>query len=101
MAAVHSNSRRDYHFYVAPAGIDRLFIPSRSLGDDPVFGSMGRAFHLLGNWDVSIVQTVSQSPNTVVVLESALSWAQFCGCDGLAGRLYFHRVFLTLSALLR
>ena len=101
MAAVRSDSRGDYHFYVAPAGVDRFFITSRSLGDDPVFGPMGSAFHLFGDRDFSIVQTISQSPNAVVVAESALPRAVFCGSHGMAGCVYFYCVFLALSALLR
>ena len=100
MAAVQSGSWCDHHFYVAPAGVDRLFITSRSLGDDPVFGSMGSAFHLFGDRDFSIVQTISQSSDAVVVMESTLPRAVFCGGHGMAGRLYFYRIFLTLSPLL-
>ena len=101
MAAVHSNSRCDYHFYVAPAGIDRLFVASRSFGDDPVFGSMGSAFHLSGDRDLSVVQTLSQPSDAVVVEKSALPRSLFCGSDGMAGCVYFYCVFLALSALLR
>ena len=101
MAAVRSDSRCDYCFYVAPAGIDRLFITSRSLGDDPVFCLTGSAFNLFGDRDFSIVQTISQSPNAVVVMESALPRAVFCGGHGMAGRLYFYRIFLAFGPLLR
>ena len=101
MAAVRSDSRCDYHFYVAPAGVDRLFVASRSLGDDPILRSMGSAFHLSGDRDLSVVQTFSQSSDAVVVAESALLRSLFCGSDGMAGCVYFYCVFLALSALLR
>ena len=101
MAAVRSDSRGDHHFYAAPAGVDRLFVASRSFGDDPVLRSMGSAFHLSGDRDLSVVQTLSQSSDAVVVAESALPRSLFCGSDGMAGCVYFYCVFLALSALLR
>ena len=69
MATVRSDSRGDHRFYVAPVGVDRLFVSSRSFGDDPVLRSMGSAFYLFGDRDLSIVQTLSQSPDAVVVSE--------------------------------
>ena len=67
MATVRSDSRGDHRFYVAPVGVDRLFVSSRSFGDDPVLRSMGSAFHLPSDRDLSIVQTISQSADAVVV----------------------------------
>ena len=101
MAAFHSDSGSDHHFDVAPVEVDRLFVASRSLGDDPVLCSMGSAVYFSGYRDLSVVQTSSQSPNAVVVMESTLPRAVFCGGHGMAGRLNFFRVFLTLSPLLQ
>ena len=100
MAAVHSGGRCDHHFYVAPVGVDRLVVASRSLSDDPVLRSMGSAVYFSGYRYVSIIQGVSRSPDAVVVTEPALPRALFCSGHGMAGRLYFYRIFLTLSPLL-
>ena len=67
MATVRSDSRGNHHFYVAPVGVDRPFVASRSFGDDPVLRSMGSAFYLSGDRDLSVVQTISQSSDAVVV----------------------------------
>ena len=67
MAAFHSDSGSDHHFYVAPVEVDRLFVASRSFGDDPVLRSMGSAVYFSGYSDLSVVQTLSQSSDAVVV----------------------------------
>ena len=101
MAAFHSDSGSDHHFDVAPVEVDRLFVASRSFSDDPVLRSMGSTVYLSGDRDLSVVQTISQSSDAVVVAKQALPRAVFCGRHGMAGRLYFLRVFLTLNPLLQ
>ena len=67
MAAFHSDSGSDHHFDVAPVEVDRLFVASRSFSDDPVLRSMGSTVYLSGDRDLSVVQTISQSSDAVVV----------------------------------
>ena len=101
MATVRNHSRGDHRFYVAPVGVDKLFVSSRPFGDDPVLRSMGSAVYFSGYRYFSIIQGVSQSPDAVVITKSAPPRAVFCGGHGMAGCLYFYRIFLTLNPLLR
>ena len=67
MAAFHSDSGSDHHFDVATVEVDRLFVASRSFSDDPVLRSMGSTVYLSRDRDLSVVQTISQSSDAVVV----------------------------------
>ena len=53
VATVRSCIRGRHGFYDVAFGVDRPLVASRSVGDDPVLGSMGGAFHFSGDRDLS------------------------------------------------
>ena len=55
VATVRSCIRGHHRFHDVAFGVDRLLVASRSVGDDPVLGSMGGAFHFSGDRDLSTV----------------------------------------------
>ena len=55
VATVRSCIRGHHRFHDVAFGDDRLLVASRSVGDDPVLGSMGGAFHFSGDRDFRTV----------------------------------------------
>ena len=67
LAPIYRCIRGDHHFYAAPAGVNKLFVASRSLGDDPVFRKMGSADYFSGDCHLGLIPIVSGAFDALVI----------------------------------